>query len=99
MSNDENNNVIFKMGDDLIAVVRELVQLSILTGTNIVDHLRAIHVEVDAATNKLIPTVQYVEAYNEMVQGLQKQAEDNAAEFERQLLEQEAEATDDSKSN
>lgn len=82
----DNNNVVFKMGDDLIAVVRELVQLSILTGTNIVDHLRAIHIEVDEESGKLIPTVQYVEAYNEMVQDLQKQAEEAAQEFEKELL-------------
>ena len=82
----DNNNVVFKMGDDLIAVVRELVQLSILTGTNIVDHLRAIHIEVDPETGKLIPTVQYVEAYNEMVQDLQKQAEEAAKEYEKELL-------------
>lgn len=86
----ENNNVVFKMGDDLIAVVRELVQLSILTGTNIVDHLRAIHIEVDAETGKLIPTVQYVEAYNTMVQDLQKQAEAAAVEYEKELLATEA---------
>lgn len=73
----------FKMGDDLIAVVRELVQLSILTGTNIVDHLRAIEIEQDDETGKLIPTVEYVEAYNEMVEELMKKAEAAAEAFEK----------------
>lgn len=82
----EKNNVVFKMSDDLIAVVRELVQLSILTGTNIVDHLRAIHIEVDGETNKLIPTVEYIEAYNKMVQDLEKQATEAAEKFEQGLL-------------
>jgi hypothetical protein len=87
------NNEIFKMGDDLIAVVRELVQLSLITGTNIVDHLRAIHVEVDGDSGKLIPTVDYVNAYNEMVQELQKQAEAAAKAYEEQLLAAEKEAS------
>ena len=85
---------VFKMGDDLIAVVRELVQLSILTGTNIVDHLRAIHVEVDEESSKLIPTVQYVEAYNKMVQDLQAQAVAAEAEYEKSLLTAEKDSTE-----
>jgi len=64
----------FKMGDDLIAVVRELVQLSLITGTNIVDHLRSIEMEMDTETNKLVPTVEYVEAYNSMVEELVEKA-------------------------
>jgi len=75
----------YKMGDDLIAVVRELVQLAILTGTNIVDHLRAIQVEVDPDTNKLVPTMAYIESYNEMVEGLVQKAEEAQAQAESQL--------------
>jgi len=65
----------YKLGDDLIAVVRELLQLSILTGTNIVDHLRAVTAEVNPDTGKLVPTDQYVGAYNEMITELVKKAE------------------------
>jgi hypothetical protein len=82
----DSKKEVYKLGDDLIAVVRELVQLSLLTGTNIVDHLRAVHVEVDQTTNKLVPTIQYVEAYNEMVKDLEKQANEAAEEFERKLV-------------
>lgn len=73
---------VLKLGDDLIAVVRELVQLSLLTGTNIVDHLRAIHVEVDDETKKLIPTNEYINSYNEMILNLQKQVDENLSQLE-----------------
>jgi len=69
-----SDNKVFKMTDDLIAVIRELVQLSIVTGTNIVDHLRAVEMEVEEGTDKIIPTVQYVEAYNTMVEQLVEKA-------------------------
>ena len=64
-----------KLSDDLIAVVRELVQLALITGTNIVDHLRAVEVELDEQ-EKVVPTVGYVEAYNKMVEELVQKAND-----------------------
>ena len=90
MSDDKENATeegtekpVNKMGDDLIAVIRELVQLSLLTGTNIVDHLRAILVEADD-DGKLVPTQGYFEAYHIMIDDLNKQAKTAAAakEFE-----------------
>lgn len=69
---------VCKMGDDLIAVIRELVQLSLLTGTNIVDHLRAVLCEVDE-DGKLVPTQQYFEAYHSMIDDLNEQAKSASA--------------------
>lgn len=65
---------IFKLGDDLIGVLRELIQLSILTGTNIVDHMRAIRVEVVDST--VVPTEEYIEAYNQQIKDLNQKAEE-----------------------
>lgn len=85
MSEEENNKSqeVCKMSDDLIAVIRELVQLSLLTGTNIVDHLRAILIEVengeDGVQPRLVPTQQYFEAYHNMIDDLNKQAQAAAA--------------------
>lgn len=62
-----------KIGDDLIAVIRELVQLSLLTGTNLVDHMRAVRVEV--VDNTIVPTEQYVKDYNTYIEELERQAE------------------------
>ena len=71
---EEEGKPVFKLSDDAIAIVRELVQLSFLTGTNIVDHLRAVLVEADEETGKLVPTENYMIAYNNMVQDLNEQA-------------------------
>lgn len=75
----------FKMSDDLIGMVRELVQLALLTGTNIVDHLRAIVIE-KSDTDKRFVTVapEYVEAYNKMVEDLNRQAEEKYAEMQKE---------------
>lgn len=76
---EEEEQLPLRLGDDLIAVIRELVQLTLITGTNIVDHFRAIRCEVDPETNKIIPTEQYTESYNNMVEELEKQARQAAA--------------------
>jgi hypothetical protein len=76
----------FKMSDDLIAVVRELVQLSLITGTNIVDHLRAIELEVDSDSNKMIPTIDYINAYNDMVEELVKKANESQKKLDQSVL-------------
>lgn len=82
MNNDDNSNNNgqspkrhYKLGDDLIAVIRELVQLSILTGTNVVDHFRAINFEIHEQTGKAVPTQDYMDAYSDMMEKLQEQAE------------------------
>lgn len=63
-----------RLSDDAIALVRELVQLSILTGTNIVDHMRAIRLEL--VDNAVYPTEGYVNAYNAQIEELTRKAEE-----------------------
>lgn len=73
----------FRLSDDLIGVVRELLQLSIMTGSNIVDHMRAVRVEViDGA---VVPTEEYIDAYNAQVEQLVKQAEERMEEMQQEL--------------
>jgi hypothetical protein len=75
MSEEKQQRQVFKMSDDLIAMVRELVQLSFLTGTNIVDHFRAVQMEqVEGKPLFLTVTPEYVAAYNDMVQKLNEAA-------------------------
>lgn len=82
MSDEKTKNL--RLSDDAIALVRELVQLSILTGTNIVDHMRAIRLElVDGA---VYPTEEYVNAYNAQIEELTRKAE----ELQKQMQEQTA---------
>jgi len=70
--------VIVKMNDDLIGMVRELVQLSLLTGTNLIDHMRAMVLELTPDRKNVTVTPEYVDAYNTMVEDLNKQALERA---------------------
>lgn len=72
-----------RLGDDAIAIIRELVQLSLLTGSNIVDHLRSLVLERDQNSGNLVPTPEYIEAYNNMVESLAAQAEQAQQEYEK----------------
>lgn len=65
-SNSETTRTIFKLSDDAILMIRELIQVSILTGTNIVDHFRGMKLESTDGVS-LSPTEEYISAYNEMV--------------------------------
>lgn len=69
-----------KLSDDLIAVFRELVQLSFLTGSNVVDHLRAVRVEL--VGDLVVPTEEYVNGYNAYIEELERQAEKLQAEMQ-----------------
>ncbi len=66
---------VFKLGDDAILMIRELIQLSILTGTNIVDHFRAMQLEpVEGKEMYLTVTPEYLDGYNAMVLKLNEEA-------------------------
>jgi chromosome condensin MukBEF ATPase and DNA-binding subunit MukB len=82
--NEQSNASNLKVGDEFIAVIRELVQLSLLTGTNVVDHLRAVRVEVIDGT--VVPTEQYVQEYNAYIE----QLEAAAAKLQEEMQAQEA---------
>jgi len=87
----ETNRTLYKVDDNVIAMVRELVQLSLLTGTNIVDHLRSLVVEVSPEDKRYVTLCpEYVESYNRMVEGLNKQAEQQMQENEQKLADTEA---------
>lgn len=82
----ENARVLFKIDDNVIGMVRELVQLSLLTGTNIIDHLRSLVVEVHPEDKRYLTLCpEFVDSYNQMVESLNKQAEQNMLEAEKQL--------------
>ena len=80
MSEEQNT---YRLGDDVIAVIRELIQLSLLTGTNIVDHMRAVRVEV--IEGAVVPTEEYIAAYNAQIEEMSKQAEAQTEERQTRL--------------
>ena len=67
----------FKLSDDIIALVRDLLQLSLLTNSNIIDHLRAVVLEAETARpHYLTLTPEYVEAYNAHIEKLNLEAQE-----------------------
>lgn len=77
MANDTKK--YFKLSDDFIGMIRELVQLALLTGTNIVDHMRALIVEETIDGRYITVSPEYLKAYNEMIEKLLKEAEEKLA--------------------
>ena len=71
-----------KLTDQVIGQIRELLQLSILTQTNFVDHMRAIRVEEsDSSDGALILSRGYVDGWNEMSEQFHAQAAAKAVEL------------------
>lgn len=65
----------FKFSDQVIGQVRELLQLSMLTGTNFVDHMRSVRMEEsDKVEGGLILSEAYVAGWNEMAIGYHAEA-------------------------
>ena len=82
----ENEEVAVKslrLDDSVIHIVRELLQLSLYTQTNIIDHLRAVRVQEENGTVRV--TDEYVAAYNEMVTAMTEKAQKMAAEAQSKL--------------
>lgn len=75
----------FRLSDDLIGMVRELIQLALLTGTNIVDHMRALVVEPGPDGRTVTITPEYVASYNQMIMELNAQAEQRMRETQEAL--------------
>ena len=77
-----NEKRVLKLGDDTLSMIRELLQLALLTGTNVVDHYRLLELEIDDATGKVVPTTEYIEKYNLTVQMLSNKATELQAQME-----------------
>jgi hypothetical protein len=73
---------VYRLSDDIIAVIRELVQLTLMTGTNVVDHMRAVRVEI--LQGAVVPTVEYIESYNAYIRKLEEIIKQRQAEQEKQ---------------
>lgn len=85
---------LYVLGDDAIAMIREVLQLTLYTGTNIIDHLRAMRLEeVPSHPGKLVPNEAYVAAYNEMVAAFAKRAQEMAEEARKNAAREVAEST------
>ena len=67
-------NTDMKLGDDVIGQVAKLLQLAILTGTDIVDNLRTLRVFYNDETSELNLSKSYMEVSESNIQKLVEEA-------------------------
>lgn len=64
----------YKLSDETIGQIAKLVQLAILTGTDVVDNLRLMRVTpAEEGGTTLDPTTEYIEVFESNLQKLQEQ--------------------------
>lgn len=59
----------YKLNDELIYKIAQLIQLAMLTGTNVVDHMRQLRVEESSEfPESLVLTPEYKEYFDKVLQ-------------------------------
>ena len=70
-------NTNYKLDDSVIANIAKLIQIAILTGTDIVDNLRTLSLDVDSTGEKLVLNPDYQKSFdtniNKMMENIQEQ--------------------------
>ena len=68
---------MYRMSDEVISQIAKLVQLAIITGTDVVDNLRMIRVQVsDSDDLSLVLTPEYRDIGDKQIQSLLSEIED-----------------------
>lgn len=67
--------------DSAIAQIVKLIQMALLTGTDIVDHLRMMQLEVND-NNKIVLNTEYAEIFNEQIEKMLKASEQSLTQDE-----------------
>lgn len=64
---------VYKLGDDAIGHIVKLLQLGILSGTDIADNFRLLELVADGDT--LVPSPEYIETLESNIQRMQDQVD------------------------
>ena len=65
----------YKLSPQSIAQIVQLIQLGILTGTDVSDQLRTFRLCVDEETETLMPSKDFVESYNSNIAKMAEKAD------------------------
>jgi len=57
-----------KLSDSSIALVAKLLQVAILTGTDVVDNMRVMRFIVDESTGELVPSPDFVASFDRNIE-------------------------------
>jgi len=71
---------MYKLSDEVIAQIAKLLQLAMITGTDVVDNLRTMSVEVEEDTGMLCLTDEYREVSDIQIQKLLSELESQQSE-------------------
>ena len=59
----------YTLSDDAIAAIAKLVQIAILTGTDVVDNLRTLKMNT-SSNNSLVPTEEFIASFEEQINNM-----------------------------
>ena len=71
---------IYRLDDEVVAEVARSLQRALLTGTDIVDHIRSIELNVARGTDKILLSPEYLERTQTNDQRMVDEAQDLAIE-------------------
>ena len=75
----------YKLSDSVIANIVQLLQLAMVTGTNISDHFNMITLRPsELSEGKLELSPAYVESHEKMIAGLMEEAQKLSEEFQKE---------------
>lgn len=77
------SNPAYKLSDEFIAQTAKLLQMALLTGTNIVDNLRLVRVTASENSTEIVLTPEYKEYFDKSVNQLVSDAETLKEEMQR----------------
>lgn len=66
---------VFKLNDEFIVQLTRVLQLSMMTGTNIVDHMRQIRVEEKDETGSVVMTPEYLQYFDDNIKKMMEEVE------------------------
>ena len=64
----------FGLSDTAVAQIAKILQIGILSGTDITDNLRQMRLVADEASGLLVPTAEYTEAFENNIAEMLKEA-------------------------
>jgi len=78
----------YKLSDSSIAQIVQLLQLGILTGTDVSDQMRTLRLSVDKNKTELVPSEDYLEMFKENLAKLQEAADNlSTQDFDGEISE------------
>lgn len=77
---------VFKLHDETIVQVVKLLQMAMLTGTNVVDHFRLMRLEVKPGSQALELTPEYQAWFENQIEKMLKFAEEEAAKEQQKSV-------------